>query len=875
MNFRTFGTSFTTIFPASNSHNGGQLVTEHNLRSRETVGTDSAVKYEIGPSYAHSDRDFEVRPLSDDSGVVTDAGTVEVMPGRAIINGHFVETTEHMTVNLVEVNAQLYAESKPLLRGDLAIGIRAYYATEETIAGSILVEDISQEIYLGFQLIILPKDEFITPSDSPDDKSAVTAHLRLATFTFNNNTITNIKVASDKCTYISADRIENIDTMLAGDYVRKTGLNSKKIYAFAGKGVDPSTGYDTWEDVTDSMIVWDANPQRSSTRPPYNQATFEVSGNTVFLVAPHKQVEGMTDAQNRPEYYLPRPIPVPAANYGTGTPGIVDKSYTQVIKSISEKVEQFRTTLNGKQILFIDEKDASTVLPYINPAWDNGDYVLVGKDYTADNVNDGVRPPSTLYVVLPGYVVSILFTAKIDDSDVPPTSLTGSCIGMIYLDAANGDSRPSTSSDPSTYPPFFGPSSPVRGVPDKDYFVAVYRDGSSYSMYYYKVATSGSRTYSDYVPLTGEIPLAQEDTIGGFLNVSTDYTDMGYVYRDEAGRLKLLDYALIRSGTLAYQLGEDVTLPTGVASSEVQVYLDEYVNERIAFPTDTSLYMNAIPNMVNIYLYLTAEESPAAITIRDIDSRFNTGIYLHILGDATASTSINIVDCEKIRIDSNISGSPVINVYRSNMYYDPFVFNYIRSCTRTSGTGFDDIRLWYYKFDDVSPNLVVDNMTISEMEAPIVPEDISYWNTTQPNDNHFLVALKSITFDAQGNISECAILVANDSTDNVVQGEKIVVGDFELPQGSGLSYPKSCLTKQMKVTGTFVSAYFSDSSWYTTDTSFTALTPSYNAVTSAQVTPGNIAFHSKTSILNISVGTTTIPAWESGTYHLFYGGSTQ
>ena len=390
MNFRTFGTSFTTIFPAANTHNGGQLMTEYNVRSRETVGTDSNIKYEVGPSYTHSVRDFEVRPLSDDSGVVTDQGTIEVTAGRAVINGHFVKTTESMTVNLVEVNAQLYAESKPLLKGDLAIGVRAYYATEQTIAGSLLVEDTSQDIYLGFQLIILPKDEFITPSDSPDDKSAVTAHIRFATFTFNNNVISNIKVDPNKCTYLSAERIENIDTMLAGDYVRKTGLNSKKIYAFAGKGTDPATGYDTWEDCTDSLMVWDANPQRTSTKPVFTQALFEVAGDNVYLVAPHKQVEGMVDAQNRPEYYQPRLIPVPTANYGAGTPGVVSKSYTNSIKAIADKVQQFRTTLNGKQILFIDEKDNNTVLPYINPNWSNGDYILVDKDYTADNVNDGV-----------------------------------------------------------------------------------------------------------------------------------------------------------------------------------------------------------------------------------------------------------------------------------------------------------------------------------------------------------------------------------------------------------------------------------------------------------------------------------------------------
>lgn len=872
MNFRTFKPAFTTIFPASNSHNGGQLVTEYNLRCRDTVATDSSIKYEVGPSFAHSvDDDFAVRPLSDDSGNPIDYGTVEVTPGRALVNGHFVKTTESMSVNLVEVNAQLAAESKPVLKGNLAIGIRAYYATEQTIAGSILVEDTAQDVYLGFQLIILPEDEFITPIDSPSDKSAITAHLKLATFTFNNNTITNVKPAVHKCEYIPAERIADVDHILSANYVRKTGLNSKKIYAFAGKGIDPATGYDTWEDVTDSMVIWDAAPQKTSSRPPYTQAMFEQSNDSVFLVVPHKQVEGMTDSRGNAEYYLPRPIELPVANYNSGTPGIVNKSYTNAIKVISEKVELFRTTLHGKQIMFIDEKTTSTVLPYINPAWENGDYILVGKDFTA-NDDASSRPPSTLYVVLPGYVASIAFVSKVDDSDVPPTSLHGACIGIIYLDAASGDSPPNTT-DPSAYPVFYTANSPVRGEPEQDYFAAVYKNGAHYSIYYYKVATSGSRAYSEFVPLTGEIPLAQEDTIGGFLNVSTDYTDQGYVYRDEYGRLKLLDYAFIRSGTLAYQLGEDLTLPNGVAASEVQAYLDEYVNERIVFPNDETLYMNAVPNMINIYMYLTAEDGQVSVTLRDLDSRFGTGVYLHILGDATANTTLNIVDCEKIRIDSTISGTPTINIYRSNLYYDPVVMNYIASCSRTYGTGFNDLKLWYYKFDDVSPDLVVNELTVSEMDAPIIPENISYWNVTQPNDNHYLVALRSITFNAVGEVTGCSLLVANDSTDNVVQGERIMVGDFNLPQGSGLSYPVACMTKPLRVVGTFTSAYYSETSWYTTDTTFTAVTSIYDPDTSGLTATGNIAFHSKTTLVNVDVGTTTIPVWDSGTYNIFYGGS--
>ena len=61
-----------------------------------------------------------------------------------------------------------------------------------------------------------------------------------------------------------------------------------------------------------------------------------------------------------------------------------------------------------------------------------------------------------------------------------------------------------------------------------------------------------------------------------------------------------------------------------------------------------------------------------------------------------------------------------------------------------------------------------------------------------------------------------------------LSGHKIVTGNFELPQGLGLTYPITCLTKQLKITGTFVSAYESDEKWLVTDVSFSALTSVYD-----------------------------------------------
>lgn len=885
MNFVTFPVGAINVFPAANSTSGSQLVTEWNLRSREMVSTNSEVQYQIGPSFVHGMEDFEVTLFTDESGNLINSYTIKISEGRAVINGHYVETLTPMSIDLVEANVKLKQQSREPLKGQLAVGFRAFYATEETVAGSLLVED-GNDMFLGIQTVILPQDQFITPDDSPDDQSKVTADIRIATFNFVNNNITSIVNLDSKLRYLNANRISQFESIISSQYISKRGLNSKKLYAFAGKGKDPETGFDTWEDVTDSMMVWDDNPVRTSVKPTYKEAAFVTSGDAAYLVMPHKKVEGMTDDNGNPEYYASKIIELPTADYSSNTPGIVNKDYTKQIKRISDKVEEFRSTLTGKQIYFMETKDDDTALPSINPAWSIGDYILVSKDNSGDVANDGVRAPSTMYVILPGIVQTILYKTTVEDSDDVPASLTGVELGLLEWSEAKRQSEPETE-DPEFYPEFFTEDDAPRGIPNVDYFRLRYvynKDDQGvvhYKNYYYVVNETGKREWSNYIWVTGEIPLADDTTIGGFLNASEDLTDYGYVTRDSTGHLRLIDYGLLRSGTLAYQLAEDLTLPSGVSTAEIQTYIAEYVNQRVAFPDQNQLDSGS-PNIIHIYMSLVEEEEEeeAQLNFADIDSRFNTAVCLHISGSATSTTTINIYDCQKIMIDPNIEGSPIINVYRSNLYYDASVINYIRTCerevnTETTFTGLENISFWYQRYEDDDPNLVVDHMTISELDAPVVPSETDYWKEqgTAVNDNHYLFALKSITFADNADIVGCGLLVANNSTDNIDPGEKIIVGDFTLPQGSGLIYPQSCLVKPLKVTGTFTTAYFSDSMWYMTDTSFACATNINDPYDSSIIASGNIAYHSKTTLVPSTLSQTSIPVWDCDAYHLFFGGT--
>ena len=251
----------------------------------------------------------------------------------------------------------------------------------------------------------------------------------------------------------------------------------------------------------------------------------------------------------------------------------------------------------------------------------------------------------------------------------------------------------------------------MRGLPNVDYFRVkyTYTDGT-FKNYYYKVATTSKWEWSTPVYVSGEVPLATETSIGGFLNVDATITDYGYVYRDEAGRLRLVDYDLLRSGTLAYQLADDLVIPSGISAIEAQQYLDEYVNQRIAFPSAAKITSGS-PSTIDIYLTLPEEAEASVLNIYNVDSRFDTAICIHVAGSATTTTTINIVDCQKVKIDPDIEGSPIINVIRCGLYYDPVVFNYIRTCARNldatdSFTGLSDIRLWYQMYTSEDPNLV-------------------------------------------------------------------------------------------------------------------------------------------------------------------------
>ena len=897
MYLKKFAVTTTNIFPMANTTTGGQLVTEFNLRSRDSVYTAESVEYMIGPSYTHSEQDFYVRALGETidyfpNSASNTTSVLEILPGRAVINGHFIQSLVPITIDLVELNSTLRSSGENALSGNLAIGLKAFYSTEQTMAGSIEPE-VSEggiDYYAGIQVVILPVEQFLLPTSTfisgdeeidcgkTENQGLVTAHLLLATFNLTSGNVTNlVNNYPDKCQMLPANRVGKIDSLISDEYIKKTGLNPKRLYAFAGKGTKPSTGLDTWCDATDSLMVWDNSiPEYVTEEPVVKKATFAISDNdTVQLIVPHKQIDYDTagyiieNSAEEIQYFAPVTLNLPKADFASNAPGTVDKSYTKSVKNVISKINNFYQIGNGKQVGYMAELNVIEDLPPINPSWDVGDYVFVGKDSTIiSDLNDSlnISPPASMYCVLPGAVTAI--------NEGVTTQPSGFELDRMFL-----DQNDSVFEQPWNVTNWWDlESTTYRGTVDVDYFTLEYTtydpdtEEPIVTLYYFTVKeTDGIRVYSEGIQLTAQIPFADTNLVGGFLNVPDSATDYGYVYLDDEGHLRLLDYALLRSGTLAYQLGEDFTVPNGLTLDEVQAYLDEYVNQRIAFPNVNQTQNSATPNIINININLVGDDEGGSIDIFDIDSRFDTAICINIFGSAGNNVTINVSDCAKVKINSVIGGTPIINLYRSCLYYDPTILDYLYTIR--------DMKLWYAIIDPMTdPDLIVDGMTIrastaSEYVPGINATSTEYWSSDAPNDNHIAVALQSLTFGTNGYITGCGVLVRNNSTSNVQIGKSVITDSFELPQGSALYYPKSRLSNNIIITGCFISAYTTEvpEGYMIQDTKFSIKTPCYDStLTIPEGGSGELAV--LIDAYNVEQrNPNPIDSWDPGTFHYFEG----
>lgn len=894
MNFKRFAVATTNIFPLANSTAGGQLLTEYNLRSRESVDTDPSVKYMIGPSYTHSEDDFYVRVQQSDDGVKISSSTLEILPGRALVNGHFVESLAPILIDLSAANASR-DKGQAALKGELSVGLKVMYSTKATIAGSMLVEN-DENVYEGIQVVVLPTSEFLTPSSNSStqtDESVVTAHLKLADFIYLNGKIINVVQNPNRSKTLSADRIGDVDKLLSDIYVTKTGLNTRNHhYVFSSKSTGDDVK-DTWCPADESLMVWDSSPsEQNLTDAEYRavlgksiDAHFSPSSDGVELVIPHKQIDTSKDTSGKHKYMLPKRLSLPIADYGSENAGVVNAEYTKHIKQLRSELNNIYSTHSGKQRGYIASLTERSSLPPIGTTWNIGDYILIGNDSTLNESatqNIGVTV-STMYAVLPGIVSKI--GVRLDSkTDAPPG---------VRVDYKESSDEPNTK-DSDIYNQYWsiGTSSvSYRGTPGEDYFQYRWiKEDGSYQDYYYTVFTAGAREYSDPIFVTGQVALAEAEKVGGFYNVTESDLDAGYVYLDETGHLRLLDYTLLRSGTLAYQLGEDWDSGDGLTLNAIQEELDDKVNQRVAFKTISQ--SSAIHNVVHLYIRLNVtdtedEESTNYLTIRDIDSRFNTSVYLHVVNDCSKPVYINIINCQKIRIDNNIPNNVHFNISGSCVYYDAQVLDNAMSIDGS----IENLSMWYEQFyeDDGSgnyttsdPNLIVDGMTIRCAKTASITNEINYWDESNPNDMHYKYALDSITFGKDGKIIGLGLVFQNDCTDNIELGSRIIVDAFDLPSSNQLPYPINAAQNKIKVAGSFVTAYPTTEKddmgkgYIVYDSNVNVLTNAHDLTSDDYTISGTLSIFVKSEFVRNFVGIefgNNIDGWDTDAYHKLSGGA--
>ena len=453
----------------------------------------------------------------------------------------------------------------------------------------------------------------------------------------------------------------------------------------------------------------------------------------------------------------------------------------------------------------------------------------------------------------------------------------------------------------------------VRGTPGRDYFVLRYRypisdpiigtytdeiSGDSYDNIQYQIYRWVSVFFTlnqtndkieldieNPVILTGGTPYAEEDRVGGFLNVASDTYGGGYVSRDERGHLRVNDFELLAAGVSAYQLGEDRSEGAGLDISELQDVFDQYVNQRIAFPNDNQLYKAAEKGLrtdvITISLNISSS-SEGTLNIYDIDSRFNTAVNLQITGSATENVVINVTNCQRLKISLDETSHPTIFIKNVCLYYDPDVIDRIASI--------EDLSLWYTRFETTDPKLEIDGMTVICQEKLEPKGTDNFWTQASSNDNSYAYALRQLTFASDGTIIGLGVAVTDTTTNNIIpNSESVFARYFTLPQSIGLAYPVTRLKKQLKVTGDFITAYYTTlddgPAWSVKHTTFTILTQKY--LTYADVKEsiqGTISFFTRTSIVKDETGAEpgslialgneyTIDGWDPGAYHIFYGGA--
>lgn len=316
--------------------------------------------------------------------------------------------------------------------------------------------------------------------------------------------------------------------------------------------------------------------------------------------------------------------------------------------------------------------------------------------------------------------------------------------------------------------------------------------------------------------LSAAIPYATPDIVGGFKSIDLEgdaaqYTDRGYIFLDAEGHLRLRDYALLRSGLLAYALTQDFEESESVTAAGLQESLDNYVNDRILMPkADGSKDISVtIPSITS-----ESPETASIVTLRNIDARFGSTLHLHLESVSDANVGINIQSCERIII--YVSGTTRCSIYieDSEVFYNLSLIQY-------SSLSFNNVKFWYDdSYDDVTgmadQHIYVDDTNtvyFDPVEGDRAWADLSsYYLSTSSLDYHVQYGPHHVKFDKNGQIEEIGLSFLGTFTSEYLEKvqSSLVVGDFYLPSVPNFTIPVGRLYSRLSFSGDLNTVYQTD-----------------------------------------------------------------
>lgn len=532
----------------------------------------------------------------------------------------------------------------------------------------------------------------------------------------------------------------------------------------------------------------------------------------------------------------------------------------------------------------------------------------IGYPYAVDNSSFGTLDKWTIakqQEIITQYQEIYELALDTVQRTVPTSCIWGAQVG--YADITE-DQQSSAENGKYAFDDIWGANiETIRGVPNLDYLVASHlkeydNDGylnqdsfgnifnehlkykiKEYTRYFYTPRYAKNDLEYDINPIfiTSSIPLATQDQVGGFLNVDSGELGNGYVYRDENGHLRLVDYDLLYSGVLAYQLGTDYNEGAGVSLDDLQNILDNYINNRIAFPTLEKLG-NAIDAgyslnqayVIHITITLNSEYE-GTLNFYNIDSRFGTKVYLEFLGECDDKLTINVANCERMRIYMGENVNPNLKLDNVELWYSPDIMN--------RASSINQLRLWYAKFEDTDPEYEIDSMRVYSAQDPVPVEAVENFSSYDANDNHFAYAIRSMTFGSDGCPTDMELYITDSTTAvDLSDGDDISMfaNTLAMRQTSSFQFPEKLMKHRLKVTGQFITAFKASESeeWTLKENQFTLLTNKNdeNNLLNSDYTLGTISILSKIQYVSAYTGDSAfkdqIDSWQPGRWHIFSGG---